>query len=79
MDDIEHVIRRRAYELWEQVGCPEGRSDEFWHAALAEIEGEGAGKAPVEELGPPIEEPPEALSSMESLSGCPESVSSSRA
>src|SRR5271157_3934624 len=59
MDDIEHVIRRRAYELWEQAGCPEGRSDEFWHAARAEIEGEGADRAPVDELGPPIEEPPE--------------------
>jgi DUF2934 family protein len=59
MDDIEHVIRRRAYELWEQAGCPEGRSDEFWHSARAEIEGEGATKAPVDELGPPIEEPPE--------------------
>ena len=59
MDDIGHVIRRRAYELWEQAGCPEGRNEEFWHAARAEIEGEGAGKAPVEELGPPIEEPPE--------------------
>jgi hypothetical protein len=59
MDEIEHVIRRRAYELWEQAGCPEGRNEEFWHAARAEIEGEGAGNAPVEELGPPIEEPPE--------------------
>ncbi len=59
MDDIEHVIRRRAFELWEQAGCPEGRSDEFWRAARTEIEGGGADKAPVEELGPPIEEPPE--------------------
>ena len=58
MDDIEHAIRRRAYELWEQAGCPEGRSDAFWHAARAEIEGEGVDEAPVDELGPPIEEPP---------------------
>jgi hypothetical protein len=60
MDEIEDVIRRRAYELWQQAGCPEGRSDEFWHAARAEIEGEGEGahEAPVGELGPPIEERP---------------------
>ena len=57
MDDIEHAIRRRAFELWEQAGCPEGRSDEFWHAARAEIKSEGT-ETPVEELGPPIEEPP---------------------
>ena len=58
MDDIEHAIRRRAYELWEQAGCPEGSSDEFWHAARAELKSEGA-ETPVEEFGPPIEEPPE--------------------
>jgi Protein of unknown function (DUF2934) len=57
MDDIEHAIRRRAFELWEQAGCPDGRSDEFWHAARAELKSEGA-ETPVEELGPPIEEPP---------------------
>ena len=37
MDDVEHVIRRRAYELSEQAGCFEGRSDEFWHAARAAV------------------------------------------
>ncbi|MFZ1965135.1 MAG: DUF2934 domain-containing protein [Roseiarcus sp.] len=58
MDDIEDVIRRRAYELWQQAGCPEGRSDEFWHAARAEMAGEGADEAPAGDLGPPIEERP---------------------
>ena len=53
MDDIEHVIRRRAYELWEQAGCPEGRGDEFWHAARAEIEGERADEAPAGRARPP--------------------------
>jgi hypothetical protein len=59
MSSIEEAIRRRAYELWEQAGQPEGRSEEFWHAARAELEG----KPPtfeerVEALGPPFEEPP---------------------
>ncbi|MGD0764450.1 MAG: DUF2934 domain-containing protein [Roseiarcus sp.] len=58
MDEIEGVIRRRAYELWQQAGCPEGRSDEFWHAARAEMAGEGADESPVGDLGPPIEERP---------------------
>jgi hypothetical protein len=59
MSSIEEAVRRRAYELWEQAGQPEGRSDEFWFGAIAELEG----KAPtfeekVEALGPPIVEPP---------------------
>ncbi|HZZ25429.1 MAG TPA: DUF2934 domain-containing protein [Roseiarcus sp.] len=59
MSSIEETVRRRAYELWEQAGQPEGRSEEFWLAAIAELEG----KPPtfeerVEALGPPIVEPP---------------------
>ena len=59
MSSIEEAVRRRAYELWEQAGEPEGRSEEFWFAAIAELEG----KPPtlgerVEALGPPIVEPP---------------------
>ena len=36
-DSRDERVRRRAYELWEQAGKPEGRNDEFWHNALAEI------------------------------------------
>ncbi|NPD69818.1 DUF2934 domain-containing protein (plasmid) [Lichenicola cladoniae] len=35
--DVEEQVRRRAYKLWEQAGCPNGRGDEFWHEALADI------------------------------------------
>jgi hypothetical protein len=38
MSAIEEMIRKRAYELWERAGCPDGRSYEFWFAARAEIE-----------------------------------------
>lgn len=38
MSAIEEMIRKLAYELWEQAGCPDGRSYEFWFAARAEIE-----------------------------------------
>ncbi len=59
MNSIEETVRRRAYELWEQAGQPEGRSEEFWFEAIAELEG----KSPTFEervaaLGPPIVEPP---------------------
>jgi len=38
MSAIEEMTRKRAYELWEQAGCPDGRSYEFWFAARVEIE-----------------------------------------
>jgi len=60
MHDLEETIRRRAYDLWERAGCPQGRSDEFWHAARAEIEGEGPKvDAPFDPFEPPVGEPPE--------------------
>ena len=38
MNDMEELIRKLAYELWEQAGRPDGRSDEFWFAAWYEFE-----------------------------------------
>lgn len=35
-DDLEQRIRERAYELWENEGCPEGRGDDHWQQACAE-------------------------------------------
>lgn len=58
MSTIEDAIRRRAYELWEQAGRPEGRSDEFWHAARDELDGKETLQERIDELGPPIVEPP---------------------
>jgi len=36
MDSVEKRIRKRAYDLWERAGCPEGRSEAFWFAAAEE-------------------------------------------
>ena len=52
MSASEEMIRQRAYELWDQAGRPNGRSDEFWFSAKAEFEpkvrtGEGHLSAPV--------------------------------
>ena len=33
MSDLENRIRERAYQLWEQEGCPEGRADTHWDKA----------------------------------------------
>ncbi len=58
MSDIEEAIRRRAYELWELAGRPEGRSEEFWHAARLELGAEETIEEKIDALGPPIVEPP---------------------
>ena len=58
MSDIEEAIRRRAYELWEHAGSPESRSDEFWHAARLELGAKETMEEKIDELGPPIVEPP---------------------
>lgn len=34
----EDRVRERAYQLWEQAGCPEDRSDEFWFQAVSELQ-----------------------------------------
>jgi len=33
----EQRVRDRAYEIWQQAGCPEGKSDEHWRQAETEI------------------------------------------
>lgn len=40
-------IRKRAFELWEQAGKPEGRDEEFWRQAERDLSKEkknGEGK-----------------------------------
>ena len=46
--DIEAQIRNRAYELWEEAGRPDGREDEFWHHACAEIRFKTVEELPLE-------------------------------
>ncbi|SAK73945.1 hypothetical protein AWB80_04192 [Caballeronia pedi] len=40
----EEHIQTLAYRLWEEAGCPDGRSDEFWILAQQQLAKEpGAG------------------------------------
>ncbi|MDG4855122.1 MULTISPECIES: DUF2934 domain-containing protein [unclassified Mesorhizobium] len=39
-DDKQERIRRRAHEIWEQAGRPEGAHMEHWDQAAAEIDAE---------------------------------------
>jgi hypothetical protein len=41
MTDVsQDNIARRARELWEIAGRPEGRDDEFWYKAEQQVSGE---------------------------------------
>ncbi len=37
---LEEQIRNYAYQLWDKAGRPEGRDEEFWNAAKAELDAE---------------------------------------
>ncbi|WPY93952.1 DUF2934 domain-containing protein [Limimaricola variabilis] len=41
-DDREERIRQRAYDLWQREGAPEGRDQDHWHEAVAQIDAEMA-------------------------------------
>jgi len=36
----EEQIRNYAHLLWDKAGKPEGRADDFWHAAEVELNAE---------------------------------------
>ena len=52
MDD---QVRRRAYELWEADGCPQGQDQQYWFKALAELASTAA-----ETIKPPRKRAPRA-------------------
>jgi hypothetical protein len=39
----EERIRRRAYEIWEREGRPEGRESEHWYRAAGELDAAAGG------------------------------------
>jgi hypothetical protein len=50
-DEFRDRVRRRAYEIWEREGFPEGREGDHWLAAEQEIVHEEAEPSPVADLG----------------------------
>ncbi|QGZ66545.1 DUF2934 domain-containing protein [Paraburkholderia acidisoli] len=85
-DEREERIRRRAYQLWQDDGAPDGKSDEYWSRAekqvAAEYDAESdsggvasdqSGKRRV--VGDPLQEsdslPPAELSRDERRGGAP--------
>jgi len=43
-DDIRKAIELRAYYIWESEGCPDGKQQDHWALAEAEILSEPAAK-----------------------------------
>lgn len=40
----EQRIKQRAYEIWEEEGRPEGRAQDHWRRAEAELAGQGGAR-----------------------------------
>ena len=43
MAQVETWIRERAYAIWQDEGCPEGREQQHWEQATREVLSRGAG------------------------------------
>lgn len=43
-DDRDEKIRKRAHELWQQEGQPDGKPDDHWYQAEREIDQGGRGE-----------------------------------
>lgn len=50
IDQREDQIRQRAYEMWEQEGCPEGREHAHWDEAARQIGAASNGESPSPKL-----------------------------
>ena len=42
----EEAIAQRAYEIWQQRGCPDGDGKDNWETALAQLRQESESTAP---------------------------------
>lgn len=49
--DREQAVRERAYAIWLDEGQPEGRSEDHWHRANADLDAEEAIVTPLTDLG----------------------------
>ncbi len=52
-DDLEERVRARAYQLWREEGCPEGRAEIHWERARELIAIEDNQRLTTVPLGPP--------------------------
>jgi len=72
MDDFEERVRQRAYRLWVQEGCPEGRSDAHWDKARELVAIEESQKLVTKPVqGEGSGDPAEPIEAIENAGGFP--------
>jgi hypothetical protein len=75
MDDFEERVRRRAYRLWQEEGCPEGRADAHWDMACELVAIEDNQKLTLKPISAgthgPAGEPIEPLEAVENVGEFP--------
>jgi hypothetical protein len=76
MDEHERRVRERAYRLWQEEGCPEGRAEAHWDMArelVAQEENQSLTTKPVAEgtAQPPGAEPVEIPEMVEKQADVP--------
>ena len=78
----EERLRERAYFLWQEDGCPEGRADEYWERAReleAFVSNPDAGLLPNPSSGPDdtpgLDQPVEEAQIQENLGEFPDRLS----
>jgi hypothetical protein len=54
--DLDQLIRERAYHIWEREGRPHGREAAHWRQAAGEIEAEERALAAQKPTSPVVEE-----------------------
>ena len=74
MSNVEQRIRERAYRIWLEEGCPEGREKDHWDMAteLVAIEdGQQATLKPIQQNLGPMGEPIEPLEAVQNAGEFP--------
>src|SRR3954451_10902925 len=67
MDNYEDRVRERAYRLWVEEGCPEGRSDIHWDKARELIAIEDNQKLATKPVSPPRTDSGEPIEPIEAV------------
>ena len=60
MQDVEQVIRERAYHLWQESGCADGHAEAHWLAAQREVLQASFGELDRTAVGTPTGKPKKA-------------------
>jgi hypothetical protein len=65
--DREKRIRDRAYQIWKEEGCPDGKAAEHWEQARRMVENEESSPAKREKAAKPAARKPRARKNPASL------------